>query len=98
MALHNGFQEQSPLIEKGLTDHETWGVRFPMENHGERRPNTPMKLQCEIEVCGVTALLNVATDANTFLNCKITDFGTQRSFSWDCSTVKQESHAGLDDG
>jgi choline dehydrogenase-like flavoprotein len=64
IALNSGLQDIHSLVGKGLTDHEIWGVRFGRENKIPLKE--PLKLQSEITVCGVPALLNVVVNANTF--------------------------------
>jgi len=64
IALNSGLQDIHSLVGKGLTDHEIWGVRFERENN--IRLKEPLKLQSEITVCNVPALLNVVVNANTF--------------------------------
>ena len=65
IAFNSGLQKTLPLVGKGLTDHEIWGVRFPKTTKDILKD--PMKFQCRMVIGGHDALLNVAINANTFL-------------------------------
>ncbi|KAI1814971.1 hypothetical protein GGS20DRAFT_374578 [Poronia punctata] len=65
IALSSGLQRHIPLVGKGLTDHDIWGVRFHMKL--DKKLNDPLKLQCRLLVGGEDVLLNVAINANSFL-------------------------------
>lgn len=67
IALNSGISKINSLVGKGLTDHEIWGVRFLKGKDENKKLKDPLKLQSEITICGVTALLNVVVNANTFL-------------------------------
>ena len=67
IALNSGLQKTLPLVGKGLTDHEIWGVRFLKAKTAEDILKDPMKFQSRMLIGGQDALLNVAINANTFL-------------------------------
>ena len=73
IALNSGLQKTLPLVGKGLTDHEIWGVRFLKEKKSDEKLKDPMKWQCRMVIGDKDqpesrdALLNVAINANTFL-------------------------------
>ena len=73
IALNSGLQKALPLVGKGLTDHDIWGVRFLKKKNSNDILKDPMKFQSRL-VIGASdkvetpdALLNVAINANTFL-------------------------------
>ena len=67
IAFNSGLQKTLPLVGKGLTDHEIWGVRFLRAKTSKDVLKDPMKFQCRMVIGGQDALLNVAINANTFL-------------------------------
>lgn len=67
IALNSGLEKTLPLVGKGLTDHEIWGVRFLKAKTANVTLKDPMKFQCRMVIGGQDALLNVAINANTFL-------------------------------
>ena len=87
IALNSGLQAAVPKVGKGLTDHEIWGVRIWDKTSVGK---DPMKFQCEIEILGKLALLNVAVNANTFLS---RDFATQHLDSSGSAKVGEPSNA-----
>ena len=87
IALNSGLQDILPLVGKGLTDHEIWGVRFARETSKDLK--APLKVQSHIKVCDEEALLNVVVNANTFFGRASTAFTQQlQHFSEDCKLVK----------
>jgi len=64
ISLNSRLQDTHPLVGKGLTDHEIWGVRFARMINSKLKD--PLKLQSEITIFGETALLNVVVNANTY--------------------------------
>ena len=74
ICLNSGLQETNPLIGKGLTDHEIWGVRFARKIDKKRMD--PLKLQSQINVCGTSALLNVVINADHFLSKSSSTFSS----------------------
>lgn len=74
IALNSGLQNTHPLVGKGLTDHEIWGVRFMKEKRAVDDPKNPLKLQSEIHICDREALLNVVVNANTLFGCNCAIF------------------------
>ena len=64
ISLNSRLHSLYPLIGKGLTDHEIWGVRFVKEK--DKTLKDPLKLQSLITVCNAPALLNVVVNANSF--------------------------------
>ncbi|KAE8406038.1 hypothetical protein BDV37DRAFT_281280 [Aspergillus pseudonomiae] len=70
IALRSELQKLNPLVGKGLTDHEIWGVRLVKEKNHNQNLIHPLKLQSEITIddsMNSKVLLNVAVNANTFL-------------------------------
>ncbi|KAE8319577.1 hypothetical protein BDV41DRAFT_520236 [Aspergillus transmontanensis] len=70
IALLSGLQDINPLVGKGLTDHEIWGVRFNRERKSDAMKH-PLKLQCEVSIGEPhddepNALLNVVVNANNY--------------------------------
>ena len=50
IALNSGLQNALPLVGKGLTDHEIWGVRFLKEKKPNDVLKDAMKFQCRMVV------------------------------------------------
>ena len=109
IALNSGLQKTLPLVGKGLTDHEIWGVRFLKAKTAEDVLKDPMKFQCRMVIGGHDALLNVAINANTFLargfcesqslraDGKISDPASPSPDKQDTINVTIETLAELDD-
>ena len=72
IALNSGLQDIHPLVGKGLTDHEIWGVRFTRTAGTTLKD--PLKVQSNIKICNDDALLNVVVNANTFFGRSSTAF------------------------
>ena len=88
IALTSGLQKQLPLVGKGLTDHDIWGVRFRMMTTQELKD--PVKLQCRLLIGGEDALLNVAINADSFL---ARQFSSSQTFSEEGKLLDDEPSA-----
>lgn len=95
IAFNSGLQSIHPLIGKGLTDHEIWGVRFVKKKNTKLAD--ALKLQSLITVCGSRALLNVVVNANTFFGRSSSLFAPSTQWFDENNTLKSGNSAGWAD-
>lgn len=101
IAFNSGLQKIHPLVGKGLTDHEIWGVRFVKDKNKPKKPSDEdkelidaLKLQSRVTVCGAPALLNVVVNANTFFGRSSSLFAPSTQWFDTEKKLKRGSSAG----